>query len=61
MQLEWTIGAYEAEAEIEVNLLDHTAEWFRADMASDDEGEGVLNLDEAKSWTRVVAELRRLN
>ena len=59
VQLEWTIGPHETE--IEVNLLDHTAEWFRADMVSDVEGEGMLNLDDAKSWAWVVAELRRLS
>ena len=59
VQMEWSIGSYEAE--IEVHLLDHTAEWFWADTESDDEGDCVLNMDDAKSWKWIVTELRRLS
>ena len=59
VQLEWPIGSNEAE--IEVNLIDHSGEWYRSDVASDDEDEKTLDLNDANSWAWIVAELRRLS
>lgn len=58
VQMEWSLGAFEAE--IEINLDDHTGEWLWVEIGSENEGDKVLNLDDGESWAWLAAEIRRL-
>ena len=58
VQMEWSIGPYETE--IEINLNDHTGEWLWIEITSEDGGEKVLNLDDSDSWAWLASEIRRL-
>ena len=58
VQMEWTLGEFEAE--IEVNLDDRVGEWLWIETASEDANDKTLNLDESDSWTWLAAEIRRL-
>ena len=58
VQMEWTIGAFETE--LEINLDDHTGEWLWVEVGSENEGDKVLNLDDSDSWAWLASEIRRL-
>ena len=58
VQMEWTLGGFEAE--IEVNLDDRVGEWLWIEIASENAEEGTLNLSDSDSWAWLSAEIRRL-
>ncbi len=58
IQMEWSIGAFEAEIEIDLN--DHAGDWFWFERTSEDEGQRFLNLDDSDSWAGLAADIRNL-
>ena len=58
VQIEWSLGPYEASVEIDIN--DHSAEWFVVDLPADTSDERMLNLDIADDWAWFANEIRRL-
>ena len=59
IQMEWSIGAFEAEIEIDIN--DHVGDWFWFERTSEEnEGQRLLNLDDSASWAWIAADIRKL-
>ena len=58
VQMEWTLGRFEAE--IEVNLEDRVGEWLWIEVTSEEDGEAILNLDDSDSWAWLASKIRRL-
>ena len=47
-----------SEAMLEIDIDDHSAEWFWLDRDSDDEFERTLNLDDIADWQWLASEIR---
>lgn len=56
VQAEWTLGNNEIVFEIDIDS--HSAYWLWFDRTSDDDDERELDLDNAKVWEWLVAEIR---
>ena len=57
ISMEWSVENNEAMLEIDID--DHSAEWFWLDLDSDDEFERTLNLDDIADWQWLASEIRR--
>ena len=56
ISMEWSVENNEAMLEIDID--DHSAEWFWLDRDSDDEFERTLNLDDIEDWQWLGSEIR---
>lgn len=59
IQMEWIFS--NIEIELEVNLKEHRAEWFRFDMSkNDNDSSHQLELDQLKDWEWMVNEIKSI-
>ncbi|MSR59336.1 MAG: hypothetical protein EXS05_17120 [Planctomycetaceae bacterium] len=58
VQLEWSLKSHEAS--LEVNLDKHEAYWHALNLATNDEADMQLQLDDENDWLRLIETLQKL-
>ena len=59
VQVEWPLGSWEAE--LEVNLVTHSALWHVLDLQSNESQERTLNCDSDRDWKWLIGQLGKVD